>query len=85
MAADQPQEPRQVGEDAPRAMGEQTVIDYWFDFIEKNGQKTVVTYAYGLEIDRRSDAPGSPKSWTDLMTESLPAIQSDVDTYGLAA
>ncbi len=66
-------------------------MDYWYDCIldDATGRKTVVTYAYGMEIDRRSDDPSAAvpvvRSWTELMEEALPAIQADVDAYGIAA
>lgn len=83
----QPQEP--TGEPPaapPRGAGEVTLIDYYFDLSEadSDGVKTCVTYAYGMEIDRRSDTVAEPKSFTDLMAEALPVIQTDIDTYGIA-
>lgn len=57
--------------------------DYWFDMTENpDGSKLLVTYAYGgFEIDRREGT--SSDSWTDLMTAALPAIQADVDKFGV--
>lgn len=58
------------------------VQDYWFDMTETDGTKLLVTYAYGgFEIDRRQDNTG--KTWAQLMTEALPAIQTDVDRFGV--
>lgn len=58
-------------------------IDYYYDLSQDGDTKRCVTYAYGVEIDRREDDTGE-KSFTDLMAEALPAIQSDIDTYGIA-
>jgi hypothetical protein len=67
--------------------------DYGYDMTEEKDadgnvtRRLLVTYAYGgFEIDRRESSPadtGGLKSWTDLMTEALPAIQSDLDTFGV--
>lgn len=72
-------------------MAEQAV-DYWFDLTNADDgsgaiMRQCVTYAYGNEIDRReapAEGAGS-KSFTELMAEALPAIQADIDAYGIAA
>lgn len=54
--------------------------------VEENhttGVKTVVTRGFGNEIDRRDNSADTTKSYTQLMAEALPAIQSDIDVYGI--
>lgn len=57
--------------------------DYWFDMtVLPDGSYKLDTYAYGgFLIDTREGAAAD--GWTPLMTAALPAIESDVDTFGV--
>lgn len=66
----------------PRGSAAFGVIDYWYDMAEDAaGHKTLTTFAYGLQIDQRES---DTQSWAELIGETAPIIQADIDTYGLA-
>lgn len=56
---------------------------YRFTLEETNGVKSIVTYSFGTELDRRDNSSDTSKSFTDLMTEVMPLIQADLDAYGI--
>lgn len=57
---------------------------YWFYMQQPSASvKQLTTYCgLGYQVDFREDDTGA-KSWSDLMTAALPAIQADIDQWGL--
>jgi hypothetical protein len=57
--------------------------DYWFDMTEAGDTKRLDTYAWGgFLVDTREDTTGA-RTWTELIAEAVPAIQADVDRWGV--
>jgi hypothetical protein len=57
--------------------------DYWFDMQLDGDAKTLVTYAWGgYLIDTRSDPTGE-MSWSELVQAALPAVQADINQWGI--
>lgn len=57
---------------------------YWFYMVAPSQNvKQLTTYCgLGYQVDYQEDDSGT-KSWEDLMTAALPAIQADIDQWGL--
>ena len=62
------------------------MMDYWFDLKESGGVKSCIAYAVnGFEVTRVDNSADTSRSYTDLMTDCMPAIQEDIEMYGVAA
>lgn len=77
-----------VGDGPPPArLGENQIIDYWYDLAQKpDGTRTVTTYAYGMPIGSHQLPPsgGQPQPWKALLELTLDDIDNDANTYGIA-
>lgn len=61
-------------------------MDYWFDLKEEGDLRTCIAYAVnGFEVIRVDNASDPSVSFTDLMVRCMPAIQEDIETYGVAS
>lgn len=69
---------------APQAATASTKISYFFSMVQPTTNvKQLSTYCgLGYRVDYQEDDTGT-KSWTDLMTAAIPAIQADIDQWGL--
>lgn len=73
----------------PRGDAAGSTMDYWFDLSKEGSVRRCVTFGYGNQIDDRQteEQPTTGRTegdiFTGLITDALPAIKSDLDTYGL--
>lgn len=57
--------------------------DYYFDMAEdEDGNKQMQVYAYPNWALGDVITGGPEKTWTEMMTEALPIIQTDIDIWG---
>lgn len=61
-----------------------SAIAYMHEVEDDNGVRVVIARAYGNQIDvQRSDDDDQDRSWFELIAATLPAIEADIDQFGI--